>query len=61
MSARSDADFYCSGGLKWLLGGTGVAFLYARADLLATLAPRASGWFAHREQFRFDPSAARAP
>jgi selenocysteine lyase/cysteine desulfurase len=50
-----DADFYCSGGLKWLLGGTGVAFMYARPELWAGLAPRASGWFAHREQFRFDP------
>ena len=25
-----------------------------------TLVPRASGWFAHREQFRFDPAVARA-
>jgi kynureninase len=52
-----DVDFYCSGGLKWLLGGTGVAFMYARPELWPTLAPRASGWFAHREQFRFDPRA----
>jgi kynureninase len=50
-----DADFYCSGGLKWLLGGTGVAFMYARPELWPDLAPRSSGWFAHREQFRFDP------
>ena len=48
-------DFYCSGGLKWLLGGPGVAFMYARPELLPALAPRASGWFAHRDQFRFDP------
>ena len=52
-----EADFYCSGGLKWLLGGTGVAFMYARPELWQTLAPRATGWFAHREQFRFDPRA----
>ena len=52
-----DADFYCSGGLKWLLGGTGVAFMYARPELWPALAPRASGWFAHRDQFRFDPGA----
>jgi selenocysteine lyase/cysteine desulfurase len=50
----ADADFYCSGGLKWLLGGSGVAFLYARAELLGTLMPRATGWFAHQDQFRFD-------
>ena len=55
--AALDADFYASGGLKWLLGGTGIAFMYARADLLPTLSPRAAGWFSHREQFRFDPSA----
>ena len=23
-------DFYCGGGLKWLLGGSGIAFLYVR-------------------------------
>jgi len=50
-----DVDFYCSGGLKWLLGGTGVAFLYARPDLLPGLAPRSAGWFSHRRQFDFDP------
>jgi selenocysteine lyase/cysteine desulfurase len=51
----SDVDFYCAGGLKWLLGGSGVAFLYARAELLSTLVPWATGWVAPREQFRFDP------
>ncbi len=48
-------DFYCAGGLKWLLGGTGVAFLYASPELTPNLEPEATGWFAHREQFRFDP------
>src|SRR6185295_9929956 len=38
-----DVDFYCSGGLKWLLGGTGIAFMYARPGLWASLAPRATG------------------
>jgi kynureninase len=52
-----DVDFYCSGGLKWLLGGTGVAFLYARPDLLRGLTPRSAGWFSHRRQFDFDPRA----
>jgi kynureninase len=47
-------DFYCAGGLKWLLGGSGIAFLYVRPDLAAELEPRATGWFAHRDQFRFD-------
>jgi selenocysteine lyase/cysteine desulfurase len=52
-----DVDFYCSGGLKWLLGGTGIAFMYARPELWPGLSPRASGWFGQREQFRFDPRA----
>jgi kynureninase len=48
-----DADFYCAGGLKWLLGGSGIAFLYVRPELQRLLEPRAPGWFGHREQFRF--------
>ena len=52
-----DLDFYISGGLKWLLGGTGSAFLYARPELHAQLHPRSTGWFSHKEQFRFDPRA----
>jgi selenocysteine lyase/cysteine desulfurase len=44
-----DADFYLGGGLKWLLGGTGVAFLYARPDLLSALRPSVTGWFVHRD------------
>jgi len=48
-------DFYCAGGLKWLMGGSGIAFLYASPELTPTLFPQATGWFAHREQFRFDP------
>jgi kynureninase len=47
-------DFYCAGGLKWLMGGTGVAFLYAASALSDGLYPQATGWFAHRDQFRFD-------
>jgi selenocysteine lyase/cysteine desulfurase len=52
---RLDVDFYCAGGLKWLLGGSGIAFLYVRPGLAGELEPRTTGWFAHREQFRFDP------
>lgn len=52
---RLDPDFYCAGGLKWLLGGSGIAFLYVRPGLAGELEPRTTGWFAHREQFRFDP------
>lgn len=48
------ADFLVTGGLKWLLGGPGIAYLYARRGLHATLAPSVVGWFAHRRQFAFD-------
>ncbi|MFN8646322.1 MAG: aminotransferase class V-fold PLP-dependent enzyme [Gemmatimonadales bacterium] len=49
------ADFYCSGGLKWLLGGSGIAFLAVRPGLAAQLEPAVTGWFAHATPFRFDP------
>jgi kynureninase len=47
-------DFYTAGVLKWLCGGPGLAFLYARKDLLPTLEPLVTGWFATREPFSFD-------
>lgn len=47
-------DFLVTGGLKWLLGGTGVAYLYVRRELIERLHPRNVGWFAHRNQFAFD-------
>ncbi len=48
-------DLYSAGVLKWLCGGPGLAFLYARRDLLPTLEPRITGWFATAEPFSFDP------
>ena len=50
-------DFYCAGGLKWLLGGSGIAFLYIQPGLLSRLEPSITGWFAHAAPFRFDPRA----
>lgn len=47
-------DFLVTGGLKWLLGGPGIAYLYVRRDLASRLRPSAVGWFAHRNQFAFD-------
>jgi kynureninase len=47
-------DLYTAGVLKWLLGGPGLAFLYARRALLPTLEPAVTGWFATREPFSFD-------
>ncbi|MDH4045232.1 MAG: aminotransferase class V-fold PLP-dependent enzyme, partial [Gemmatimonadota bacterium] len=54
--ADTGVDFLCSGGLKWLLGGPGITFLYARRDLLPRLEPTVTGWFAHARQFEFDPA-----
>jgi len=47
-------DLYTAGVLKWLCGGPGLAFLYARRDLLPSLEPAVTGWFASREPFSFD-------
>ena len=47
-------DFATGGCLKWLCGGPGNAFLYARPDLLRTLTPRFTGWFALTRPFAFD-------
>ena len=51
------ADFLTAGGLKWLLGGPGIVFLYVREELAGRLEPTVAGWFSHREQFAFDPRA----
>jgi selenocysteine lyase/cysteine desulfurase len=48
-------DFLTAGGLKWLLGGPGIAFLYVRSELIPRFTPTATGWFAHARQFEFDP------
>lgn len=47
-------DFYIGGTLKWLCGGSGGVFMYVRPDLLKTLQPRITGWFAHQQPFAFD-------
>ena len=48
-------DFLSAGGLKWLLGGPGIVFLYVRSDLIRCLTPTVTGWFAHAQQFDFNP------
>jgi kynureninase len=47
-------DFYTAGVLKWMCGGPGLAFLYARRELLRDLQPTVTGWFATRDPFSFD-------
>lgn len=46
-------DFYTTGVLKWLCGGPGLTFLYARRDLIPSLEPTVSGWWSQREPFSF--------
>src|SRR6266704_5842575 len=50
-------DALVAGGLKWLLGGPGIVFLYMRQAVARHLEPGISGWFGQREQFAFDPRA----
>ncbi|HVB21387.1 MAG TPA: aminotransferase class V-fold PLP-dependent enzyme [Ktedonobacteraceae bacterium] len=48
-----DIDFLVTGTLKWLMGGPGLSFVYIREGLLPQLQPIVTGWFGHREQFKF--------
>ncbi|HZE80593.1 MAG TPA: aminotransferase class V-fold PLP-dependent enzyme [Candidatus Polarisedimenticolia bacterium] len=50
-----DLDFYVTGTLKYLLGPPGLAFMYVRKDLISTLQPTVTGWFAQTNPFAFDP------
>ncbi len=50
-----DLDFYVTGTLKYLLGPPGLAFMYVRKDLISTLVPTITGWFAQTNPFAFDP------
>ena len=49
-----DIDYYIGGTLKWLCGGPGGVFMYVRPDLLPSLQPRVTGWFASTQPFAFD-------
>ena len=52
--ADGAVDIFVGGPLKWLLGGPGICYLYARGNVSAQLTPQFTGWFAAREQFGFD-------
>jgi len=49
-----DVDVLVTGGLKWLLGGTGIAFLFVKEALIPDLKPTIAGWFGNADQFAFD-------
>src|SRR5207244_12758459 len=46
-----DVDFAVGGCLKWLCGGPGNAFLYARPELRERLRPSFTGWPSPRPPF----------
>jgi selenocysteine lyase/cysteine desulfurase len=50
-----DLDFYLAGTLKYLLGPPGLAFLYVRKELISTLSPSVTGWFAQANPFSYNP------
>ena len=47
-------DFAVGGNVKYLMGTAGVAFLYARAELIESLVPTVTGWFAAEDIFAMD-------
>jgi len=49
-----NVDYYLGGVLKWMCGGPGGVFLYARPDHLRTARPGLTGWMAHRRPFAFE-------
>ena len=49
-----DVDYYIGGTLKWLCGGPGGVFMYVRPDVLPSLKPKVTGWFASKSPFAFD-------
>jgi selenocysteine lyase/cysteine desulfurase len=49
-----DVDFAAAGVLKYLLASAGLAFLYCRRELIGSLVPTQTGWFADRDIFEMD-------
>jgi selenocysteine lyase/cysteine desulfurase len=47
-------DFLGAGVLKYLLGSAGLAFFYARRELVERVWPTSTGWFADRDIFEMD-------
>jgi selenocysteine lyase/cysteine desulfurase len=48
-------DFFVTGTLKYLLGPPGLAFMYVRKEVIESLVPTVTGWFAQTNPFAFDP------
>jgi selenocysteine lyase/cysteine desulfurase len=47
-------DFLVTGTLKYLLGPSGLGFLYVRHELIDELDPTVTGWFGQEKPFDFD-------
>jgi selenocysteine lyase/cysteine desulfurase len=54
-----DVDFAVGGMLKYLLGTAGMGFLYVRNELISSLTPGNSGWFAQADIAAMDITANR--
>jgi len=54
-------SFGVGGSVKWLCGGPGAGWLYARPDLAEQLEPSLTGWQAHARPFGFEPEMDYAP
>jgi len=52
---EKNIDIMISGGLKWLLGGSGIVYMYVNKEITKQLEPSVTGWFSHKRQFEFDP------
>ncbi len=52
---ETGVDILVTGGLKWLIGGPGIAYMYVNRDRISELQPNVTGWFSHARQFDFDP------
>ncbi|MHC5021188.1 MAG: aminotransferase class V-fold PLP-dependent enzyme, partial [Planctomycetota bacterium] len=58
--AAWDCDFLVGGSIKWLCGGPGVCYLYAKPQVAETLHPRQVGWLSHADPFAFEPTLREA-
>jgi selenocysteine lyase/cysteine desulfurase len=54
-------DFLATGTLKFLMGVSGIAFLYVRPEIVESLHPMATGWFGRVEPFAFSQTLDWAP
>lgn len=48
-----NVDFLIGGSVKWLCGGAGACYLYARKDLISSFRPLMTGWFSDKHPFDF--------